>query len=179
MSGLFKGVTATLLREIPGNAAWFGVYEASRKVNKLKISQEKCMIACHLTQFSPQYFSDYTGKPLNELPAQYTMLAGGVSGMSYWTAFFPADTVKSRIQTDPKLANESFTSIFKMIYKEGGARALYKVCNKITNPLFFVFFYSFIFYLFKLQGWGITVSRALPSNAVLFLTYEIMAKFFR
>lgn len=25
--GLFRGVTATLMREVPGNAAWFGVYE--------------------------------------------------------------------------------------------------------------------------------------------------------
>eukprot|EP00053_Salpingoeca_punica_P011955 m.106680 g.106680 ORF g.106680 m.106680 type:complete len:299 (-) comp15819_c1_seq2:1038-1934(-) len=122
--GLFRGVTATLAREVPGNAAWFGVYEnLCRKMTPV-------------------------GGTRADLKPHQQMLAGGLSGMAYWTAFYPADTVKSQMQTNPQMAGKSFLTILNKIYTEQGFRALYK-------------------------GWGITVSRALPSNAVLFFVYEV------
>eukprot|EP00051_Salpingoeca_urceolata_P028454 m.486952 g.486952 ORF g.486952 m.486952 type:complete len:303 (+) comp24695_c0_seq1:164-1072(+) len=123
--GLFRGLSATLLREMPGNLAWFSTYEGLR------------------AWMAPP---DQKGR---DLPAYKTVMAGAASGFMYWSAFYPADTVKSRVQTDPSLEGRSFVSIFKLLYREGGVRALYK-------------------------GWLVTVTRAVPSNGVLFLTYELM-----
>jgi len=127
LPGLFRGLTATLLRELPGNVAWFGVYEG--------LSDAMVPV----------------GGTRDDVPGWKSAIAGGFSGMAYWTAFYPAYTVKSQMQTDPKAANKSFVEVFRHITRTQGFRGLYK-------------------------GWGITVSRAMPSNAVLFLTYELVAK---
>eukprot|EP00049_Salpingoeca_infusionum_P022468 m.6932 g.6932 ORF g.6932 m.6932 type:complete len:128 (-) comp5206_c0_seq2:256-639(-) len=84
--------------------------------------------------------------------ANYTIkLAGGLSGAMYWTAFYPADTVKSLQQGTQKYANSSFITIFRDVLKNDGFKALYR-------------------------GWGLTVTRAIPSNAVLFATYELVTR---
>ena len=58
----------TLLREIPGTASWFGMYEYTRR----------------------------TLTPAGEEPSSLvTIIAGGIGGMGYWGAFYPADTVKT------------------------------------------------------------------------------------
>ena len=64
----------------------------------------------------------------------------------YWTAFYPADTVKSVIQT-----NETFFTVFKNIYKNEGFKGLYR-------------------------GWLITVIRAVPAHATIFAVYEQVMK---
>lgn len=128
--GLFKGAGATLLRELPGNVAWFGAYET--------------LCAAMVP----------VGGSKDDLKVHQLMFAGGVSGMAYWTAFFPADTVKSVLQTDPARARLGFWRVFTDMAREGGVRALYR-------------------------GWLLTVSRAMPSNALLFLTFEMTEKLLR
>lgn len=44
----------------------------------------------------------------------------------YWTAFYPADTVKSYIQTDPRFTSSSVYQVGKDIYKEHGLTGLYR-----------------------------------------------------
>lgn len=34
---LFKGLTPTLMREVPGNAAMFGAYEATKQVERVSV----------------------------------------------------------------------------------------------------------------------------------------------
>lgn len=65
--------------------------------------------------------------------------AGGLSGMAYWTAFYPADTVKSQWQTNPALQNKGFLEIFRHIARTEGVRGLYKVRQgrKIFSALCF------------------------------------------
>jgi hypothetical protein len=63
------------MREIPGNAAWFGAYETF----------------CRL--MTPE------GKKRSDLHPAYVAAAGAMGGASYWTAFYPADVVKSNMQT--------------------------------------------------------------------------------
>jgi len=48
--------------------------------------------------------------------------------MAYWTAFFPADVVKSRLQTDAALSGKSFGDVFLHLFRTEGFKALYKVC---------------------------------------------------
>ena len=96
VNGLYKGHAATLLREIPGNFFWYGVYETT----------------CHL--MIPE------GGTKKDVGTSTHLLGGAMAGMSYWTAFYPADTVKSALQTNPDFAKKSFIQTFLGIYKNEG-----------------------------------------------------------
>eukprot|EP01061_Rhynchopus_euleeides_P004688 TRINITY_DN13936_c0_g1_i1.p1 TRINITY_DN13936_c0_g1~~TRINITY_DN13936_c0_g1_i1.p1 ORF type:complete len:287 (+),score=111.96 TRINITY_DN13936_c0_g1_i1:103-963(+) len=102
LQSLYKGHGAMLLREIPGNAAWYGGYEFFRKL-----------------------FYTQLGCPKDELPAYLTALAGALGGCAYWSAFFPADVVGNRLRSSSD-ASASFGSTFKEIYSQQGWRGLYK-----------------------------------------------------
>jgi hypothetical protein len=125
--GLYKGNAAMLLREIPGNFAWYGVYEG---VCKLCIPE---------------------GGTKNDLGPSVHLLGGAASGIAYWTAFYPADTVKSYIQTDPRFTSSGLLEVARRIYAENGVRGLYR-------------------------GWLVTVLRAAPAHALIFACYEAVAK---
>ncbi|KAG7176636.1 mitochondrial ornithine transporter 1-like [Homarus americanus] len=97
--GLFRGLTSTFAREMPGYFFFFGGYEASR------------------TLLTPE------GKTKDEIGPVKTMFCGGIAGVILWVAIFPADVVKSRIQvagsTDP------MSKVLLGIYRNEGILALY------------------------------------------------------
>jgi hypothetical protein len=62
-----------------------------------------------------------------------------------------ADTVKSKIQTNPDHAGRGFVETFLAIYRKEGVRGLYR-------------------------GWGITAARAAPAHAMIFAVYEYTLK---
>jgi len=121
-AGLFRGLTATFAREMPGYAVFFMAYEASREA---WASAQECS-------------KDQVG-PMG------TVVSGGVAGVALWTAIFPADVVKSRLQvsgaTTPLLVK------LGQIYSQEGVLALY-------------------------NGLGPTVLRTFPATGALFLAYE-------
>ena len=124
--GLWKGQNAMLMREIPGNFAWFGVYE----------------LVCHAN--IPE------GGTKEELSPLVNILAGAASGVAYWTAFYPADTIKSQIQTNPEFKHEGIATTGRKIFQRSGIRGLY-------------------------SGWGITALRAAPAHGAIFVCYEKVA----
>ena len=130
IGGLYKGNASMLLREIPGNFAWYGVYESVCAMN------------------IPE------GGTKADLSPWINLYAGVASGVAYWTAFYPADTVKSQIQTNPEFASQSFFSTFRKIYQRAGVKGLY-------------------------TGWGVTVLRAAPAHGCIFLCYEQVASALR
>ena len=73
-AGLFRGLTATFTREMPGYFCFFFAYEATRGA------------------LTP------AGKTKDEIGPVRTVVAGGVAGVTLWTVIFPADVVKSRLQ---------------------------------------------------------------------------------
>lgn len=92
----------------------------------------------------------WTGKPLTNVDMA---LSGAVAGVVAWVSTFWADVIKTKIQASSRLDDVAkgrslFWSTAKETYVQGGWRA------------FFV-------------GVGPTVLRALPVNAVLFVTYEV------
>lgn len=130
-SSLFKGHTATLLREIPGNGAWFLCYNLALRAQLP------------------------AGATKEDLPGWRIALAGGCGGVMYWTAFFPADVVKTRMQLEPEFLKNGFIRGFQHQYRHYGLRkGLY-------------------------AGWSITAARAFPSNAIIFFTYEKVAAAWR
>ena len=105
--GLFRGLTPTLAREVPGNAVMFGVYEA------LKQGLAK---AQGLSSTS-------------ELGGASLVLAGGAAGTAFWIPVFPADVVKSRWQVDVPGPSAQYTGVLdcaRRTVATGGVKALYR-----------------------------------------------------
>jgi ornithine carrier protein len=131
LSGFWRGQMGTLIRETGGSAAWFGSYEG-------------CKI---ILRKQPGITSD------DQLPIWQKMLAGAVAGVNYNFIFYPADTIKSRMQTeDVSIKGQgqpNFLAVAKTTWKHGGIRGLYRGC-------------------------GITVARAVPSSAFIFTIYEAL-----
>eukprot|EP01100_Stratorugosa_tubuloviscum_P011764 TRINITY_DN5336_c0_g2_i1.p1 TRINITY_DN5336_c0_g2~~TRINITY_DN5336_c0_g2_i1.p1 ORF type:complete len:321 (+),score=119.37 TRINITY_DN5336_c0_g2_i1:115-1077(+) len=117
--GMFKGHSATLFREIIGNAVWFGCYEST----------------CHA--MIPE------GKTKDSLQAYQLICAGALSGCVYWGIPYPTDVIKSKMQTvnqqqvleirnilgitsTSKSMELSFSDVFRFIIKTQGFKGLYK-----------------------------------------------------
>ncbi|EFA83131.1 mitochondrial substrate carrier family protein [Heterostelium album PN500] len=104
--GIYQGLGATLVRDVPANATYFGVYELSRRF----------------------FLSE--GQRLEQLPAWKVMLAGGIGGMSYWTLTYPVDVIKSSIQTDSIVPSQrryaNMMDCASKIYKQQGIAGFYK-----------------------------------------------------
>ncbi|KAF5774624.1 putative mitochondrial carrier domain superfamily [Helianthus annuus] len=101
--GLFKGLIPTMAREVPGNAAMFGVYEALK-----------------------QHFAG--GTDTSGLDRGSLIIAGGLAGGAFWASVYPTDVIKSVIQIDdyknPKYSGS--IDAFKKIVKTEGFGGLYK-----------------------------------------------------
>jgi len=100
--GLYRGHLGTLMREVAGGAAWFGVYESC--VKTLLAKNPGC-----------------TKEDLSPLSL---MAAGALSGMAYNAALFPADVVKSRQQTSVRKLR--FMDVAKQLYRKEGWRGFYR-----------------------------------------------------
>lgn len=103
MRGLFKGLIPTMAREVPGNAAMFGSYEALK-----------------------QYMAG--GRDTSNLGSGSLILAGGLSGAFSWIFIYPTDVVKSVVQIDdyrnPKFSGS--IDAFRKIHAAEGIKGLYK-----------------------------------------------------
>ena len=126
--GMYRGHTATMARETPGNAAFFASYHTAKR-----------LIA------GPNETSE-------TLPFWKLLIAGGFGGVGYWTAFFPADVVKTKMQVDVEYRQLGLWKGLLHTYKCHGFRGLY-------------------------AGWCITVVRAFPANAIVFTTFEYASSF--
>lgn len=135
--GLWLGQTGTLLRETGGGMAWFSAFEATCRYF---ISLRKTPGATKADLSSPEL-----------------MLAGALAGVSYNVVLFPADCVKSTIQTEAELAGpqakpSKFMPTLKRIWQTRGLKGLYAGC-------------------------GITCLRSGPSSALIFLLYNKLEGF--
>jgi len=125
--GLYKGLFATFARESLGNIAMFGAYDHTRR-----------RLAARRGLSDPA-----------DLPAGDVLLAGGVGGIGFWLAAFPADLIKSKLQTQPfdRPLYRGFWGCGRTTVAQGGWRALW-------------------------TGFTPALLRAAPANAVCFAGYE-------
>lgn len=132
---LFTGLTPLLARDVPFNALFFGFYELYSRLGRAALNRRQG----------------------SDLPSWTVVLAGGAAGSSAWTIVFPADTVKSRMQTaalSSQDGTKSAGAALKATLQQGGIRALYR-------------------------GWGAAVLRAFPANGALFLGVETTSRLLR
>lgn len=90
-----------------------------------------------------------------DLKVWQRMVSGSVAGAAYNFAFYPADTIKSRMQTEDVKrltgGKSTFSAVGKALWKQHGIRGMYRGC-------------------------GITVGRSIPSSAFIFTVYEELKK---
>lgn len=140
--GFWHGQLGTLIRETGGSAAWFGSFEG------VSLGFRRARAARGTTQ-------DDSEAPL---PIWQQLLAGATAGMTYNFVFYPADTIKSRMQTEDVsksvgATKNTFGEVGKALWRDQGLRGMYRGC-------------------------GITVGRAAPSSAVIFTIYEALKNTF-
>ena len=103
--GPYQAFGATLTRNLPAGAVYFGVFENVKN------------------QFAAM---NADGKATN---AQI-VLSGGIGGFFYWSLFYPIDVVKSALMTDAvNPAQRKFSGFFDAagkLYASGGVRAFYR-----------------------------------------------------
>jgi len=134
IGGLWLGHTGTFLRETGGGMAWFLSFELT--------------IRSLLRRRGPQATK-------SDLSTGEFMLGGAAAGTGYTVLFFPADSIKSTIQTAEELGKtpESFLQTGKDIWKHRGTKGLYSGC-------------------------GVTVLRSAPSSALIFAIYSQLERAF-
>ena len=135
--GFWHGQMGTLIRETGGSAAWFGSYEG-------------------VSALCRTYNIRATTKPLessDSLLLYQQLMAGATAGVTYNFVFYPADTIKSRMQTEEVNSTgniqgrKTFLASGKALWQQQGLRGMYRGC-------------------------GITVARSAPSSAFIFAVYE-------
>ena len=137
--GFWHGQLGTLIRETGGSAAWFGSYEGVSTLCRTYDTR-----AVQLSSDTPV-----------SLPLYQQLLAGASAGVSYNFVFFPADTIKSRMQTEEVSKNTkhqaraTFWTVGTSLWQQQGLKGMYRGC-------------------------GITVARSAPSSAFIFAVYEGM-----
>jgi ornithine carrier protein len=135
--GFWRGQLGTLIRETGGSAAWFGGYEGVSSLLRKSNAQDAA----------------------EALPLYQQMIAGASAGISYNFLFYPADTIKSRMQTADISAlaangeRQSFVGVARALWRQQGLKGMYRGC-------------------------GITCARSAPSSAFIFTVYEGLRSYF-
>ncbi|GKT83220.1 amino-acid transporter arg-13 [Colletotrichum tofieldiae] len=92
----------------------------------------------------------------NPLPLWQQALAGASGGVSYNFLFFPADTIKSRMQTaavGDAARGRTFWQEGAVVWRQHGLKGLYRGC-------------------------GITCLRSAPSSAFIFMVFDGLKRHF-
>lgn len=138
IKGFWHGQLGTLIREAGGCSAWFGAKETTTAMfYKMRLK----------TVTSEAEKQDILSKPL---PFWQQAVAGASAGVSYNFLFFPADTIKSRMQTMPLgggHVKRTFWHEGLALWQQHGIRGMYRGC-------------------------GITCVRSAPSSAFIFIVYD-------
>ncbi|GAA5920727.1 hypothetical protein JCM21900_001073 [Sporobolomyces salmonicolor] len=127
--GIMRGYWITVVREIPAYAGFYAGYEWTKRTFQKKLGTDS-------------------------LPVWATLTAGAMGGIAYWTACYPLDVVKSRIQfaEQPPQGFNYIINTFKDIYRREGARAF-------------------------VAGITPTYIRAVPAAASTFVAFELAMEF--
>ncbi|KAF4972189.1 hypothetical protein FZEAL_9651 [Fusarium zealandicum] len=138
LRGFWHGQLGTLIREAGGGSAWFGAKETvTTMFYQLKTK----------TATSEAEKQKILSTPL---PLWQQAVAGASAGVSYNFLFFPADTIKSRMQTTPVgdlRERRTFWNEGAALWRQHGMRGMYRGC-------------------------GITCLRSAPSSAFIFMVYD-------
>ncbi len=98
-SFMFKGLSVTFTREVPGFAIYFSTYEYLKNHFYIKKNKDISIIS--------------------------SFIFGGMSGTMAWIFIYPQDRIKTIIQSNNNYNNSKISNIIKNIYKTGGFKQFY------------------------------------------------------
>jgi len=99
LSSIYRGVGATLVRDVPGSAVYYGAYEVTKRL---------------LT-------------PANStLNPAAVLFAGGMAGVAMWSIAIPPDVIKSRLQSAPPGTYKNAFDCLRKTIAQDGMGALFK-----------------------------------------------------
>ena len=128
--GLYQGLVPTFARTIPSTAAYFGCYEWTRAALTAREGDREESEVEH---------------------SAVILIAGGVGGFAYWLSTYPADVIKSAMQSDDIFPEQrryrSARDCVRQLWEEGGWRRFYR-------------------------GLAPCLIRSIPANAACFWAYE-------
>ncbi|KAJ2462365.1 hypothetical protein GGI03_004517 [Coemansia sp. RSA 2337] len=129
--GIMWGFWATVAREVPAYAAFYTGFEFTKR----RLAQA------------------LAGGDSSKLGAVPLMCSGSVGGICYWTACYPLDVIKSRVQNAaaPPRGLGYIASAAKDIMKEQGVKGFFR-------------------------GYTPSVVRSIPAAGVTFATYELVMR---
>jgi solute carrier family 25 carnitine/acylcarnitine transporter 20/29 len=96
---LYKGFTATFIREVPGFAIYFSTYHYLKE--KFYVSKDK-----KITPIS-------------------SFLFGAASGSMAWIFIYPQDRIKTIIQANTNFKEKKIIELFKETWNKGGIKSFY------------------------------------------------------
>lgn len=142
LRGMWLGHTGTFIRETGGTVVWFGTKEG---VGRWLVGRR---------QRSGHFLTTEDNKSLRTWESAFS---GACAGAAFNLAFFPADTVKSAMQTvdelrpsspaSPASSSPSFLQTTRNIIASSGLRGLYAGC-------------------------GITIARSVVSSGMIFVIWD-------
>jgi solute carrier family 25 carnitine/acylcarnitine transporter 20/29 len=168
IAGLWQGVGATGMRNIPCFSAYFGMNTVAKEYfadgsngQPLKLYQLFLAGSNPVLSF---FFS---------LCLILTPCAGAAAGFGFWGVLYPLDVVKSRMQVQSSVMSErkykSVLHCIRTLYKEEGAQ--------VSQHISFLFY--FIFTTKKKVFWRAytpAIVRALFVNGAVFLAFEVSSR---
>ncbi|KAG4410545.1 Amino-acid transporter arg-13 [Cadophora malorum] len=151
LRGFWNGQLGTLIRETGGCAAWFGSKETVTLLFR-HLNSKNAPLSYSPSTLKHQNLPTTSEDGLAPLPLWQQAVAGASAGMSYNFLFFPADTIKSRMQTvsvSSTAPQVKFWDEGLAIWRQYGLKGLYRGC-------------------------GITVARSAPSSAFIFIIFDAL-----
>ena len=103
ITGISKGLSATIGREGPSFAVYFGSYD-----------------------FIRQLLAKVQSIPVEQLRSQYLFLSGGMAGCLTWMSTYPFDVIKTRIQLDVTNEYTGIRDCYKKIVSREGHSVLFR-----------------------------------------------------
>ncbi|KAH7882422.1 mitochondrial carrier domain-containing protein [Phlebopus sp. FC_14] len=156
VKGLWLGHVGTMIRETGGTAAWF----ASKEFIASMLLARRTLPSPTLFN-TRSSFSETRTDPSAALLPWESALSGALAGGICVLSLYPADTVKSAVQTAEELRPpNTFTPSAH-------------VTNKVGT------FWGTAIAMYRAQGWrgfyagcGMTVARAIPCSGIVFVVYD-------
>ncbi|KAG0144062.1 hypothetical protein CROQUDRAFT_47850 [Cronartium quercuum f. sp. fusiforme G11] len=137
--GIMRGFWVTVVREIPAYAGFYAGFEFTKR-------------AFQKWKFGSDHRSRHNHLPPPPLPVWAILASGAAGGIGYWTACYPLDVIKSRVQMAdrPPQGINYIAETWRKICREEGPRALLR---------------------------GLAPTCHIPASASTFVAYELTMEF--
>ena len=155
---LFRGLSATILRDGIPHGVWFAAYAWAKRraAQRRSRARASAQASARSRARRPVKKSPAVTEVKEELSAAETLAAGAFAAAVAWAVGYPADPIKTRIQAAASTAATEGAAL-------PGIRATSLMMLREAEGNYLRAFY---------RGFGLKLAKALPCSAISFLVYE-------